>query len=160
MMNRREFLQRLGLITASGIILPYVPKRIYVDMGKNLKPDPLDIFGQRMNWDERSSLVNKHLYQFMSDTGKQLVFEHNDAITQARFRMAVGEQLRLLQARRAIFDYAVVCDATNNTPDVIDRHRFVGDVFIKKGHTINTTHLRMIISPGVVGVSHKEDCFA
>lgn len=37
-MNRRDFLKRVGLVTASGLVLPYVPKIVYFDMGKNIKP--------------------------------------------------------------------------------------------------------------------------
>lgn len=37
-LTRRDFLKNLGLVTAAGIVLPYVPKVIYVDMGKNIIP--------------------------------------------------------------------------------------------------------------------------
>ena len=36
-----------------------------------------------------------------------------------------------VQAGRGIQDYLVICDESNNTPDVISRNQLVVDVFIK-----------------------------
>jgi hypothetical protein len=38
----------------------------------------------------------------------------------------------------------VVCDATNNTPEVIDRNEFVGDIYIKPARSINFIQLNFV----------------
>ena len=58
--------------------------------------------------------------------------------------------LRDVQARRGIVDFKVVCDATNNTPTVIDRNEFRGDIFIKPNRSINFINLNFVaVASGV-----------
>jgi hypothetical protein len=52
--------------------------------------------------------------------------------------------LRDVQGRRGIFDFLVVCDETNNTPEVIDRGEFVGDIYIKPARSINFIQLNFV----------------
>ena len=52
--------------------------------------------------------------------------------------------LRDVQGRRGIFDFRVVCDETNNTAEVIDTNRFVGDIFIKPARAINFIQLNFV----------------
>jgi hypothetical protein len=42
-MNRRDFLKKLGWVAAGSLVLPHVPKVLYVDMGKNLIHEPFSI---------------------------------------------------------------------------------------------------------------------
>ena len=46
--------------------------------------------------------------------------------------------------KRQITDFAVVCDGTNNTGDVIDRNEFVGDIYIKPARSINFIQLNFV----------------
>jgi len=52
--------------------------------------------------------------------------------------------LRDVQGRRGITDFQVICDATNNTGEVIDRNECVGDIFIKPARSINFIRLNFI----------------
>jgi hypothetical protein len=52
--------------------------------------------------------------------------------------------LRDIQGRRGIIDFRVISDATVNTPDVIDRNIFRGNIFIKPSRTINFIELTFI----------------
>jgi hypothetical protein len=52
--------------------------------------------------------------------------------------------LRDVQGRRGIYDFKVVCDETNNTPQVIDTNSFVGDIYIKPARAINFIQLNFI----------------
>jgi predicted HTH transcriptional regulator len=52
--------------------------------------------------------------------------------------------LRDVQGRRGITDFRVVCDATNNTQEIIDRNEFVGDIYIKPARSINFIQLNFI----------------
>lgn len=75
---------------------------------------------------------------------KSTLFEFNDEFTRAQFRNLVEPFLRDVQGRRGIFDFRVVCDETNNTPEVIDSNRFVGDIYIKPARSINFIQLNFI----------------
>jgi phage tail sheath protein FI len=72
------------------------------------------------------------------------LFEFNDEFTRAQFVNTVEPFLRGVKAGRGIFDYVVICDETNNTPEVIDRNEFVGDIYIKPARSINFIQLNFI----------------
>jgi hypothetical protein len=72
------------------------------------------------------------------------LFDFNDEFTQTQFRNSVEPFLRDIQGRRGIIDFRVISDATVNTPDVIDRNIFRGNIFIKPSRTINFIELTFI----------------
>ena len=72
------------------------------------------------------------------------LFEFNDDFTRAQFRNMVNPYLRDVQGRRGIYAFDVVCDATNNTPAVIDSNSFVGDIYIKPARSINFITLNFV----------------
>jgi phage tail sheath protein FI len=72
------------------------------------------------------------------------LFEFNDEFTRSSFVNLVEPFLREVQGRRGIFDFRVVCDATNNTPEVIDRNEFVGDIYVKPTRSINFIQLNFV----------------
>ena len=84
------------------------------------------------------------LEKAISLAAKYTLFEFNDAFTRTQFRNLVEPYLRDVQGRRGIFDFKVVCDETNNTPEVIDRNEFVGDIYIKPARSINFIQLNFI----------------
>ena len=84
------------------------------------------------------------LEKAISTAAKYQLFEFNDEFTRAQFRNMVEPYLRDVQGRRGIFDFKVVCDATNNTGEVIDRNEFIGDIYIKPARSINFITLNFI----------------
>ena len=75
---------------------------------------------------------------------KYSLFEFNDEFTRAQFVALVEPFLRDVKGRRGIYDYRVVCDTTNNTPQVIDSNQFVGDIYIKPARSINFIQLNFV----------------
>jgi phage tail sheath protein FI len=94
------------------------------------------------------------LEKAISTASKYSLFEFNDAFTRAQFRSLVEPFLRDVQARRGIFDFKVVCDEKNNTPEVIDSNRFVADIYIKPNRSINFIQLNFIATK--TGVNFNE----
>jgi len=84
------------------------------------------------------------LEKAISLASKYSLFEFNDEFTRAQFVALVTPFLRDIQGRRGIYDYRVVCDATNNTPQVIDSNQFVGDIYIKPARSINFIQLNFV----------------
>lgn len=72
------------------------------------------------------------------------LFEFNDRFTREQFKSLVEPFLRSVKARRGIYDFQVVCDESNNTPDVIDANNFIGDIYIKPARSINTIQLNFV----------------
>jgi phage tail sheath protein FI len=75
---------------------------------------------------------------------KASLFELNDEFTRAQFRNLVEPYLRDVKGRRGIYDFRVVCDGSNNTPERIDRNEFWGDIYIKPARSINFIQLNFV----------------
>lgn len=59
------------------------------------------------------------------------VFEPNDQITRDNLKSAADGLLNDMMVKRGLMDFATYCDATNNTPTVIDNNQLILDVAIK-----------------------------
>jgi phage tail sheath protein FI len=84
------------------------------------------------------------LEKTIAKASRSTLFEFNDEFTRAQFVNLVEPFLRDIQGRRGIYDYRVVCDTTNNTPEVIDQNQFVGDIYIKPARSINFIQLNFV----------------
>lgn len=94
------------------------------------------------------------LEKAIARASKYSLFEFNDEFTRAGFVAMVEPFLRDVQGRRGIFDFRVVCDGSNNTGEVIDSNRFIGDIYIKPARSINFIQLNFIAVR--TGVSFEE----
>ena len=82
------------------------------------------------------------------------LFEFNDLITRTNFVNIVEPYLRDVKAKRGITEFVVICDETNNTPDVIDSNQLRADIFIKPARSINFIGLTFVATR--TGVSFEE----
>ncbi len=72
------------------------------------------------------------------------LFEFNDEVTRTLFKNNVNPFLRDIQSKRGMYDFLVVCDQTNNTPEIIDRNEMVADIYIKPAKSINFITLNFV----------------
>ena len=82
------------------------------------------------------------------------LFEFNDVITRSNFINIVEPYLRDVKAKRGMSDFLVICDETNNTPDIIDANQFRADIFVKPARSINFIGLTFVATR--TGVSFEE----
>ena len=109
---------------------------LYGDKTLQTKPSAFD----RINVRRLFIVLEKTIAQ----AAKYSLFEFNDEFTRAQFVALVTPFLRDIQGRRGIYDFRVVCDTTNNTPQVIDSNQFVGDIYIKPARSINFIQLNFV----------------
>ena len=92
--------------------------------------------------------------QALEGAANSQLFELNDANTRANFVNIVEPYLRDVQAKRGVYDFLVVCDETNNTPDLIDNNEFRADIFLKPTKSINFITLTFVATR--TGVDFQE----
>jgi phage tail sheath protein FI len=92
--------------------------------------------------------------QALERAAQAQLFELNDELTRANFKNIVEPYLRDVQAKRGLYGFLVVCDTTNNTPDVIDNNEFRADIFLKPAKSINFVTLTFVATR--TGVSFEE----
>ena len=72
-----------------------------------------------------------YLRSQLNKLARPYVFEPNDSITRDEIKGAVESLLLELVGLRALYDFAVVCDESNNTPSRIDRNELYVDIAIE-----------------------------
>ena len=85
---------------------------------------------------------------------REVLFEFNDVPTRLNFVNTVNPFMTDVVSKRGATDYLVVCDSSNNTPEVIDRNEFVADIYIKPNRSINFVQLTFVATK--TGVSFSE----
>jgi hypothetical protein len=78
-----------------------------------------------------------YIKKSLAPVARSILFEQNDAITRSRFKIAAEGFLDRIVGQRGITEYRVICDSTNNTPEVVEANYFVADILIKPIPSIN-----------------------
>ena len=98
----------------------------------------LVVFGQKTRARNASALdrvnvarLTVYLRSQLKKLAKPYIFEPNDKITRDEIKQQVESLMVELIGLRAIYDYLVVCDETNNTPNRIDRNELYVDIAIE-----------------------------
>ena len=92
--------------------------------------------------------------QTLQRAAQAQLFELNDELTRANFKNIVEPYLRDVEAKRGLYGFLVVCDTSNNTPDVIDNNEFRADIFLKPTKSINYVTLTFVATR--TGISFEE----
>ena len=119
----------------------------------NLTRDPNT---ESMNRINVARLVN-YVRTIFANAGNAFLFEPNDKITRDQFAGILNRALNDLVAKRGIYDYLVVCDTTNNTPDRIANNQMYADVAIEPMKDVEFIYIPIrLFNPGdIAGLGGK-----
>jgi hypothetical protein len=81
----------------------------------------------------------------LEEIGKLYLFEPNDQITRNQITNTINSLMIDLVAKRALYDYLVVCDLSNNTPARIDRNELWVDIAIEPVKAIEFIYIPLRI---------------
>ena len=85
--------------------------------------------------------------KFIASTSRFLVFEQNNVSTRKRFLSMVNPYLEQVQSNSGLNAFRVVMDATNNTPDLVDRNILYGQIFLQPTRTAEFIVLDFTVQP-------------
>jgi hypothetical protein len=86
-----------------------------------------------------------YLRRQLAALARPYIFEPNDQITRDEIKAAVESLLIELVGLRAIYDFAVVCDDSNNTPSRVDRNELYIDIAIEPTKAIEFIYIPLRI---------------
>lgn len=96
------------------------------------------VYGQKTSAPDASALDRINVVRLVAYIKRQLrkntmsfVFEPNDQLTRDNIKATVDAFLSDLIVKRGLYDFATVCDESNNTPDRIDRNELYVDIALK-----------------------------
>jgi hypothetical protein len=109
------------------------------------------VFGQKTLQSKPSSLdrlnvrrLFLYLQKAVNTVIKYYVFEPNTAFTRTQVNAVLSPVFNSVVNNEGLYDYAIVCDERNNTPDVIDRNEMVVDIYLKPTRTAEFILLNFI----------------
>ena len=98
-------------------------------------------------------LVNYLRTAFTSVTN-QFLFEPNDKIVRDQVKTVVESLLNDLVTKRGLYDYLVVCDLSNNTPDRIARNELYIDIAVSPVKDVEFIYIPIrLVNPGVLSAA-------
>ena len=127
-MKRRTFLKR-SIITAISIVAGSILGPLELLAGtdslsvNNVNKNPLDI--------ENVRCLLAYIKKTLSQSMRTFIGEVNDNRTRHDLSNMVNPFMNDLKEKRKLYDYIVVCDETNNSPEYIDKGYLRLDVFMK-----------------------------
>lgn len=114
----------------------------------------LAVWGQKTLQKKRSALdrinVRRLLIdakRFVAQTVRYLVFENNTVETRARFIELVDPYFRRVQSQQGLYEYKIIIDDRNNTPDVVDRNEMRAAIYLKPAKTAEFVIVDFMIVP-------------
>ena len=119
----------------------------------NMPGQGIVIWGQKTLYRTPSALDRVNVRRLLIYTEKAiaaatrfLVFEPNNPRTWRAFINLVTPFLTSIQAANGITSFSIVCDATTNTPSVIENNQMVGQLWIKPTLTAEMITLQFIVT--------------
>jgi hypothetical protein len=139
----------IGFLSTSGSVTTFIQTGINQSLRDAMYPiniNPMTVlpgvglvcFGQKTRNPFPSSLdrINvarlvNYIRTILAGVGNGFLFEPNDKITRDQLKQIIEGALNDLVAKRGVYDYLVVCDSSNNTPDRIARNELYVDIAIE-----------------------------
>jgi len=85
--------------------------------------------------------------KFIAFTVKYLVFENNTVETRARFIEITDPYFRRVKNQQGLYDYRIIIDESNNTPDVVDRNEMRAQIYLKPAKTAEFIIVDFLVLP-------------
>lgn len=114
----------------------------------------LAVWGQKTLQKKRSALDRINVRRLLiaakrhvAFQAKYLVFEQNTVETRARFIELVEPWFRNAQNQQGLYDFRIIIDERNNTPDVVDRNEMRAQIYLKPAKTAEFIIVDFIVLP-------------
>lgn len=120
----------------------------------NFRKQGITVWGQRSLQRaptalDRVNVVRLILYlrKVIATATGYLVFEPNDTTTWNTFVRTIEPYMESVKQRRGVYDYKVICDATTNPPDAIDRNEMHGVVALQPEKAAEFIEVKFVLTP-------------
>ncbi len=123
--KQRDLLYRAGVNPVA-----FFPSDGYAIMGQKTllkRQSAFDRINVRRLFLTLEKATNRSLRYFIGDP--------NTIYTRTRLRNTIAPLFSLAKNNQGVYDFLIVCDERNNTPDVIDRNELVVDIYLKAVRT-------------------------
>lgn len=155
MVNARKLAQNYGQGDRDALYT------VNINVLRSMSGEGITIWGQKTAQTKASATdrvnVRRLLLVLEKSISKSLNysdFEMNNPFTRLQITQMVESFMRRVQARNGVYEYRVVCDESNNTPEVIDGNQMNVDVYLQPQKSAEFIRLQAVITR--TGVSFDE----
>ena len=150
-MERRRFIKTM-LVLAGGTMLPVSALKAKewktVIWGQKPFPTP----------DALRRVQTRRLLLYIEENVKKLMasfyMEPVDQVTRdAMIKLTNSLCLKVKQQGVRIYDYNTICDVRNNTPEMVDKHEVMLDLYIKLSPAEEPIRMRFHLIPGAINTA-------
>ncbi len=85
-----------------------------------------------------------YIEKALANQSKYLLFENNTPTLRKYALNMFDTVLKGIQSDEGIYSYQVICDESNNTPEVIDNNQLLADIYIRPVKVIDYINLNFI----------------
>lgn len=127
---------------------------ILYEFFKNVNPIPffpgrgIAVFGQKTSYSLTSALDRINVMRMLVKIKREIrkasmayLFELNDRITRDSIKQMIDGYLNDILVRRGLYDYAVICSESNNSPTRIDRNELWVDILLKPARAVEFIYI-------------------
>ena len=149
-MNRRAFLKLTGALFGALLAAPV--------LARLPETDGMQIWGAKTLAPQGSALEQINAWRIVGIVQRAVGEAYasfieqcpcNDAVARQELSLLITNLMDSFQKSRVVYDFNVVCDETNNSPEVIDRKDFRLRVAFKDACTVKVTVIDAFIEEGV-----------
>lgn len=135
---------------------------VLYEFNKNVNPfvyfpqQGIVLFGQKTSYNLTSALDRVNVVRLLNKIKRDVrkasaayLFELNDRITRESIKQMIDDYLNDIMIRRGLYDYAVICDESNNTSTRIDRNELWVDILVKPAKAVEFIYIPIrVVSTG------------
>lgn len=150
---------RRGIINALGVSKVFTEGERDTLYTSNINPiqnftgEGIQVYGQKTLQRQASALDRVNVRMLLISLEKAIsralrpfVFEFNDTFTRENITSIIDNYMGDIKVRRGVYDFATVCNESNNTPTVIDQNKLLCDLYIKPTRVAEFIKLNVIIT--------------
>jgi phage tail sheath protein FI len=120
---------------------------------QNFTGEGIQVYGQKTLQRQASALDRVNVRMLLITVEKAIsralrpfVFEFNDTFTRENITSIIDNYMGDIKVRRGVYDFATVCNESNNTPTVIDQNKMLVDLYVKPARVAEFIKLNVVIT--------------
>lgn len=143
-MNRRNFLKSILGVVAVAVTAPtlFLPKSTQAAVPRAAVPTT-----SMRPFSNMDFINTRHMVHSIEQHLQHYIGEVNDNFTRRSVHQSLSEYLEFAKRNRAIQDYRVVCDESNNSPELIDQYSLVTDVYVQPKRALSYIQIHTVVTP-------------
>jgi len=147
-MDRRQFFFNTTVVAlaAVGVTFPETAQAVTPEVYLSWEPSEMPVPITTPEAGATQTEVSAYIKNVMGKCAEYILWEPNDLKTRDKYVGLIDGALDFCARHGHIYEYKVVCDESNNTPELISQNGFAATVYVRYNTTLKYSAIEMVIS--------------